>query len=215
MTTTCTAASDTTSIYPACPISFTRLFTRRRKPGWVPTAVQLRGGNSLTPGLWRRSPMATYVHLLVPLLYFDPDVGQYQCIISRSASHFGDWHKSGFHRRRSAAKDVPSRKLSETMWLVLTHVPCLHQMLDFPSAYFYTQPGATGPGMYDNMAPQDWQVGQPHGGGRERGSSSPHFRPEPRYTAMHADACACSSAGRRRRDWRPLQPPPADLRSAR
>ena len=32
-------------------------------------------------------------------------------------------------------------------------------MLDVPPAYFYTQPGATGPGMYDNMAPQDWQVG--------------------------------------------------------
>jgi hypothetical protein len=32
------------------------------------------------------------------------------------------------------------------------------QMLDIPPAYFYTQPGATGPGMYDNMAPQSWQV---------------------------------------------------------
>jgi len=32
-------------------------------------------------------------------------------------------------------------------------------MLDVPPAYFYTQPGATGPGMYDNMAPQDWQEG--------------------------------------------------------
>ena len=33
------------------------------------------------------------------------------------------------------------------------------QMLDVPPAYFYTQPGATGPGSYDNMAPQDWQDG--------------------------------------------------------
>eukprot|EP00291_Cryptomonas_curvata_P005076 CAMPEP_0172177104 /NCGR_PEP_ID=MMETSP1050-20130122/15230_1 /TAXON_ID=233186 /ORGANISM="Cryptomonas curvata, Strain CCAP979/52" /LENGTH=74 /DNA_ID=CAMNT_0012849545 /DNA_START=18 /DNA_END=242 /DNA_ORIENTATION=- len=33
------------------------------------------------------------------------------------------------------------------------------QMLDIPPAYFYTQPGATGPGMYDNMAPQSWQDG--------------------------------------------------------
>jgi hypothetical protein len=32
------------------------------------------------------------------------------------------------------------------------------QMLDIPPAYFYTQPGATGPGMFDNMAPQSWQV---------------------------------------------------------
>lgn len=31
-------------------------------------------------------------------------------------------------------------------------------MLDVPPAYFYTQPGAMGPGMYDNLAPQDWQV---------------------------------------------------------
>eukprot|EP00961_Rhodomonas_salina_P151568 2040394-Rhodomonas_salina.2 len=28
----------------------------------------------------------------------------------------------------------------------------------FPPAYFYTQPGATGPGFYDNMGPQSWQV---------------------------------------------------------
>jgi hypothetical protein len=34
----------------------------------------------------------------------------------------------------------------------------LCQMLDVPPAYFYTQPGAMGPGMYDNLAPQDWQV---------------------------------------------------------
>ena len=31
-------------------------------------------------------------------------------------------------------------------------------MLDIPPAYFYTQPGATGPGTFDNMAPQSWQV---------------------------------------------------------
>jgi hypothetical protein len=35
---------------------------------------------------------------------------------------------------------------------------CGVQMLDVPPAYFYTQPGAMGPGMYDNLAPQDWQV---------------------------------------------------------
>eukprot|EP00287_Rhodomonas_sp_CCMP768_P009449 CAMPEP_0196739268 /NCGR_PEP_ID=MMETSP1091-20130531/20820_1 /TAXON_ID=302021 /ORGANISM="Rhodomonas sp., Strain CCMP768" /LENGTH=88 /DNA_ID=CAMNT_0042083703 /DNA_START=18 /DNA_END=284 /DNA_ORIENTATION=+ len=29
----------------------------------------------------------------------------------------------------------------------------------FPPAYFYTQPGATGPGFYDNMGPQSWQEG--------------------------------------------------------
>ena len=25
---------------------------------------------------------------------------------------------------------------------------------NFPSAYFYSQPGATGPGFFDNLAPQ-------------------------------------------------------------
>ena len=82
------------------------------------------------------------------------------CLPLNSITHIAVSHISDIRDRTRASCFGPRCRLSARHGPVAFYVDplLLLQMLDVPPAYFYTQPGATGPGSYDNMAPQDWQV---------------------------------------------------------